>query len=302
MAFVSAGLVGLVGTVFIAGDLTGRDMVLGAGSGVLTAFALVFYFTGIQRSSVGIVAPLIALQIALWPLFYDVVDGARPSALVWVGVGVAIVSLLLTTISPDLGGRVWVGLRWGMMAGTLYGIGTLLGGLTSEASGMWSVVANRFSSLIVAVIVAAIMGLPVLVPRRDLPAGAVGGVFGGLALLSYVYGTQRYDLAIVGVTGSLFPAVSAYLMYRFLGHPLRWWQGVGIAGVACRHITDRPRLAGRSGRSGSSRFGRGDHRVQRSGDERERKHGRPMAECGDSCWPRRSRRKAAHRLRRWRPS
>ena len=20
-------------------------------------------------------------------------------------------------------------------------------------------------------------------------------------------------------------------MYRFLGHPLRWWQGVGIAGV-----------------------------------------------------------------------
>ena len=59
-----------------------------------------------------------------------------------------------STISPDLGGRVWVGLRWGMMAGTLYGIGTLLGGLTSEASGMWSVVANRFSSLIVAVIVA----------------------------------------------------------------------------------------------------------------------------------------------------
>ncbi|MEK9525436.1 MAG: DMT family transporter [Acidimicrobiaceae bacterium] len=231
MAFVSAGLVGLVGTVFIAGDLTGRDMALGAGSGVLMAFALVFYFTGIQRSSVGIVAPLIALQIALWPLFYDVVDGARPSALVWVGVGVAIVSLLLTTISPDLGDRVWVGLRWGLMAGTLYGIGTLLGGLTSEASGMWSVVANRFSSLIVAVIVAAIMGLPVLVPRRDLPAGAVGGVFGGLALLSYVYGTQRYDLAIVGVTGSLFPAVSAYLMYRFLGHPLRWWQGVGIAGV-----------------------------------------------------------------------
>ena len=191
MAFVSAGLVALVGTVFIAGDLTGRDMVLGAGSGVLMAFALVFYFTGIQRSSVGIVAPLIALQIALWPLFYDVIDGARPSALVWVGVGVAIVSLLLTTISPDLGDRVLVGLRWGLMAGTLYGIGTLLGGLTSEASGMWSVVANRFSSLIVAVIVAAIMGLPVLIPRRDLPAGAVGGVFGGLALLSYVYGTQR---------------------------------------------------------------------------------------------------------------
>ncbi|MAJ88533.1 MAG: hypothetical protein CL416_02850 [Acidimicrobiaceae bacterium] len=111
-AFVSAGLVALVGTVFIAGDLTGRDMALGAGSGVFMAFGLVFYFAGIQRSSVGIVAPLIALQIALWPLFYDVIDGARPSALVWVGVSVAIVSLLLTTISPDLGDWVWLGIRW----------------------------------------------------------------------------------------------------------------------------------------------------------------------------------------------
>ena len=109
------------------------------------AFALVFYFTGIQRSPVGIVALLIKLQIAPWPSSTMSSTGpGRP--LVWVGVGVAIVSLLLTMISPDLGGRVWVGLRWGLMAGTLYGIGTLLGGLTSEASGMWAVVANRFST------------------------------------------------------------------------------------------------------------------------------------------------------------
>ena len=114
--------------------------------------------------------------------------------------------------------------------------------------------------LIVAVIVAAIMGLPLFLVRP--PAGAVGGT-GGLALLSYVRRHQRYDLAIVGVTGSLFPAVSAYLMYRFLGHPLRWWQGVGIAGVLAAHH-DRPRLAGRL--ATASQFGRGDHRVQRSGD------------------------------------
>ena len=68
-------------------------------------------------------------------------------------------------------------------------------------------------------------------PSIVIPTGVIGGIFGGLALLSFVYGTQRYDLAIVGVTGSLFPAVSAFLLWRFLDHPLRWWQGVGIAGV-----------------------------------------------------------------------
>lgn len=96
---------------------------------------------------------------------------------------------------------------------------------------MWSVLANRTASLTLAVITALAMGLPLVVPKRDLPVGILGGVCGGLALLSFVYGTQRYELAIVGVTGSLFPAVSAFLLWRFLDHPLRWWQGLGIAGV-----------------------------------------------------------------------
>lgn len=231
LAFISAGSVAFIGALFLEGDIIARDMALGAGAGVFMAFGLVFYFTGIQASSVAILAPMIAIQVALWPLIYDVIDGARPSALVWVGVGVAFAALVLTTFSPDLGDRVWVGVKWGLAAGTVYGIGTLLSGLTSEESGMWSVVANRFSSLIVAVVVAMIMGLPLFVPRQDVPTGMLGGGIGGLALLSFVYGTQRYDLAIVGVTGSLFPAVSAYLLYRFLGHPLRWWQAVGIAGV-----------------------------------------------------------------------
>ena len=231
LAFVSAAATSIVGIVLLGGEPIGRDLLIGLGAGVFMGLGLVTYFQGLQISSVGIVAPLIALQVALWPLGYDVLDGARPSTLVWVGVCVSIASLLLTTISPELGDRVGAGIRWGLLSGTAYGIGTLLSGLTSEDSGMWSVLANRLASLTLAVIIALVMGLPLVVPRRDLPTGVIGGIFGGLALLSFVYGTQRYDLAIVGVTGSLFPAVSAFLLWRFLDHPLRWWQGVGIAGV-----------------------------------------------------------------------
>jgi len=231
LAFVSAAATSVVGIVVLDGEPIGRDIGIGVGGGFFMGLGLIFYFQGLAASSVGVVAPLIALQVAAWPLFYDVIDGARPSVLVWLGLIVAIASLLLTTISPALGARVGTGIRWGLLSGTAYGAGTLLSGLTGEASGMWPVLANRLSSLSLAVVAALVMGLPLLVPRRDLPVGALGGVCGGLALLSFVYGTQRYELAIVGVTGSLFPAVSAFLLWRFLDHPLRWWQGVGIVGV-----------------------------------------------------------------------
>lgn len=231
LAFVSAAATALVGIVVFGGEPIGRDLLIGVGAGVFMGLGLVTYFQGMQVSSVGVVAPLIALQVALWPLGYDVLDGARPAPLVWCGLGVSIASLLLTTLSPELGDRVGVGIRWGLLSGTAYGIGTLLNGLTSADSGMWSVLANRLASLTLAVAVALVLGLPLVVPRRDLRAGTIGGVCGGFALLLYVSGTQRYDLAIVGVTGSLFPAVSAFLLWRFLDHPLRWWQAIGIGGV-----------------------------------------------------------------------
>ena len=231
LAFASAAATAVVGIVLLDGDLIRRDLLIGVGSGVFMGLGLILYFQGLQASSVGIVAPLIALQVAVWPLGYDVLDGARPSGVVWLGLTVSILALLLTTISPDLGERVGAGVRWGLLSGTAYGIGTLLSGLTSEDSGMWPVLSNRLASLVLAVVVASVMGLPLTVPRRDLPIGIIGGIFGGLALLSFVYGTQRYELSIVGVTGSLFPAVSAFLLWRFLDHPLRWWQGLGIVGV-----------------------------------------------------------------------
>ena len=221
-------------------------------------------------SAGGAVAPLLRRhrRRMLWP----------SAGVVWVGVGVAIVSLLLTTISPDLAWccrrsdrlRVWVGLRWGLMAGTLYGIGTLLGGLTSEASGMWSVVANRFSrdpdrrrDRRGDHGAAGARHRPV--PRRDLTGRA--GLVGGRSHSAVCSWRGAAVLRSVGIVAPLrhpalrprhrrgvpssrsLPAVSAYLMYRFLGHRRRdggrasGSPAVGGASVAWRlsyvYITQR---------------------------------------------------------------
>ena len=224
--------VGLLGLLVIDSEFIARDVGYGAIGGVGMMVGIIFYFRAMLVASAGVVTPLVAVQTALWPLGYDVlVDGTRPAALVWIGVVVAIVSLLLTTIAPDLEGRVGAGVRLALISGTGFGLGVMFSGLGSEESGMWVLVANRGTSLVLALALAIVMSVPRLPVRDDLPRGLVGGVLAGLALGTYVYATQRYDLAVVGVTGSLFPAVTAYLMYRFLDHPLRWWQGIGIAGA-----------------------------------------------------------------------
>lgn len=231
MSMVGAALTAAFGLLLLGGDPIVRDLALGSAAGVLMGVGLYLYFRGLAVSSVGICAPLVAVQVAAFPLVYDVVDGARPPFLVWVGLVVAMVSLIATTISPELGRNVVSGFRFGAAAGACYGLGSLFIGVTSVESGMWPVVANRTTSFVVMTAVAIVISVPLVPAPGDRKAVAAGGLLGGIALLSFAWGTQRHDLAIVGVTGSMFPAVSAYLLYRFLGHPLRWWQGVGIAGV-----------------------------------------------------------------------
>jgi len=224
--------VGLLGLLVVDGAFVARDVAFGAAGGLGMTVGIIFYFRGLLVSSAGVMTPLVAVQTALWPLGYGVVvDGSRPHMVVWIGVVVAISSLLLTTISPELGDRVAAGVRLGVCSGAGFGLGVTLSGLGAEESGMWILVANRGASLVLVVTVASVMGLPRLPNPGDRLSVVVAGVFAGLALGSYVFATQRYDLAVVGVTGSLFPAITAYLLYRFLGQPLNWWQALGIAGA-----------------------------------------------------------------------
>ena len=223
---------GVLGLLVIDSAFIARDIGYGMAGGVGMMVGIIFYFRAMLVASAGIVTPLIAVQTALWPLGYDVVvNDTRPTALVWIGVGVAVLSLLLTTISPELVGRIAAGVRLAVISGTGFGLGVLCSGLGSEDSGMWVLVANRGTSLVLVVVLAVILDLPKGPGRADLPSAMVGGAFAGLALGTYVYATQRHDLAVVGVTGSLFPAVTAFLLWRFLHQPLRWWQAVGIAGA-----------------------------------------------------------------------
>jgi drug/metabolite transporter (DMT)-like permease len=218
-------------SIAVGGDLIGRDLLFGAISGLLIATGLGVNYRGMAETSAAIVSPISAVLAALFPLLWDVVGGARPSALAWTGCVVALVALGFTTFNPNLGGRVAAGVAFGLFSGVLFGAGVTFLGETMEDSGSWPIVAQRTFGMLAVAALTRSQGAPLVMPSAVRHHGLFAGLAGGIGMVCLIIGTQTGDLGEVAVAGSMFPAVVAVLSAIFDDDELRWWQGIGIAGA-----------------------------------------------------------------------
>lgn len=221
----------LVASLALGGEIIAKDMLLGAVSGLLVATALTQMYEGMAKSSSAIVSPIAAVFAALVPLLWDIAGGARPSGLALLGCAVAILSLVLTTLSPVLGTAVRVGVTYGVVSGVLFGISVATVGDTSEASRAWPAVSQRSVGFVAMAVWARVQGVPILLPAKIRRLGWLSGLIGTLGVVSFVVGAQRGNLGEVSVAASMFPAVVVVLSTIFDDDHLRWWQGVGVAGA-----------------------------------------------------------------------
>lgn len=218
-------------SLVVGGDLIGRDLLFGAISGLLIATGLGVNYRGMAETSAAIVSPISAVLAALFPLLWDVLGGARPSALAWIGCVVALAALGFTTFNPNLGGRVAAGVAFGLFSGVLFGAGVTFLGETMEDSGSWPIVAQRTFGMLAVAALARSQRAPLVMPKAVRHHGLFAGLAGGVGMVCLIIGTQTGDLGEVAVAGSMFPAVVAVLSAIFDGDELRWWQGIGIAGA-----------------------------------------------------------------------
>jgi hypothetical protein len=234
MVMVSVGgvVTAVLALAVIDSSLQGDDLLRGAIAGASMGAALALYVQSMRATSVSVTSPVVAVLNAIIPFSWGiVVENDNPSSLALVGVGVALISLVVTTISPESTGQIGRGLRFAVLSGLCYGSGGVLLGGTDESSGVWPAVTHRSAGVVMFLIVAAAFGLP-RIPRRGLRASAfVAGALGTGALVAFLIGVQTGSLSLVAVSAGIFPAISVGLLYLFAGHPLRWWQPVGIAGA-----------------------------------------------------------------------
>lgn len=222
--FTSIAALFVVESSFAVGDFA-----IGLASGLGLSVGLWAYFSGLQRSSSAIVAPLVATMSAVIPFGYAVARGSDPTLIALFGAVVAVGGLVLITMG---GGRVEHlrdGIRWGMISGFGYGFGLSIVIEASESSGSWPAVAQRLSAFALMIVVARSRSATMVPPAGLRAVALIAGMLAGGSTIFFLLGVQAGATAAV-VTASLFPAVSVVVgrfVYRDDVEP-RQIAGIGI--------------------------------------------------------------------------
>lgn len=213
-----------------------EDLAWAALSGLLASIGLGGLYGGLAVGRMGIVAPVTGLIAASIPVIAGAVLEGLPAPLALAGIALAIVAVVVVSLSSDDDTRGPSGLRYALVAGVALGLTNVT--LSRFGDGM------VFGPLAVLRIVEALAFTGLLLVRRPRPRWRLARpvwpwvvLIGAMDLLgngAYVAATQTGALAVAAVLSSLYPVVTVLLATFFLRERLgrRRAIGIGLAGIA----------------------------------------------------------------------
>lgn len=240
----------LVPAVLVLGGGPVRNVLAGGiAAGALGALSLLAFYRALAIGTMGVVAPVAALGVAV-PVAAGLVSGESPTPPQLAGIAVAVAGVVLAS-GPELRGEDRrsgaPGRSLALALLSALGFGTVFVLLARGAGSDRSVgrvlllllVMRATSVLLLAAIRVLHRARPALVApdlRRALPLLVVVGAFDVSANGTFAVASQAALVSVTAVLSSLFPVVTALLAWRLDRERLargQWW-GVGLAvgGVA----------------------------------------------------------------------
>jgi drug/metabolite transporter (DMT)-like permease len=204
-----------------------------AGVGGLGLLALVAFYRALSIGTMSVVAPISATGVAI-PVFVGLLSGERPGPLQVAGIVLACAGVILASREAPAAdadtrrsGRVAIGLA--LLAAI--GFGSFFAGIDraeESADVAWVLLSARTAAVVLLLAACAVVRprLP-SAPRALGPIAAIG-VFDLLANLLFVLAAGRGLLSVVGVLGSLYPAVTVVLARVVLHERLTPTQNAGV--------------------------------------------------------------------------
>jgi len=232
-------LTGLV-VAFVAANVRGEpalrteDLGWAVLSGLLASVGLVGLYGGLAVGRMGIVAPVTGLIVTSIPVVAGTLLQGLPGPITLAGIGLAIVAVVVVSLSPGDDTAGPSGLRYALVAGVGLGLTTITVSRFGEGMVFAPLAAMRIVEGLVFVAVVLVRRPRWRLGRSAWPWVAGVGVLDLLGNGAYVAATQTGALAVAAVLSSLYPVVTVLLATVLLHERLGRLHSIGIvlAGIA----------------------------------------------------------------------
>lgn len=208
---VLAVLIGAGHHLWNGAVFTLSDFAWGAVSGVAGVIGVLFYFEGLAKGRMAVVAPVSAITLSLVPFLFGLLTGERYALLSWIGVALAAPALWLTVATR----RVQRGPAkavLGLAAGLSFSLVFISMAQISPEAGLWPLVTFKIGSLATVMLWIRVKRVSLKTTGRErLMSFVAGGSV--LANLTYLLAVQIGPLGLVAVVSSFYPGVVVLLAY-----------------------------------------------------------------------------------------
>ena len=192
----------------VGASVTLPDLAWGAVSGLAGVTGAIFYFLGLAKGQMAVVAPVSAVTLALVPFLFGVATGDRHPVLAWMGVMAAIPALWLTVHTRSHQTRPGKAL-YGLAAGLAFSLFFIGIARISPEAGLWPLITVKLGSLTSVGSLLILRRVPIRLPRQARLAFLAGGTI--LANLTYLLAVQIGPFGLVAVVSSFYPIVIAIM-------------------------------------------------------------------------------------------
>jgi drug/metabolite transporter (DMT)-like permease len=206
----------------------GNDVLLCLVAGVLGGIGITGLYRGLAIGRMGIVAPVTGVLAAVIPVVAGIILEGVPDTAVLVGIGLAVVSVVLVSrVADEGGGRA--GLTEALVAGVAIGcFGVAISGI-SEGQVFSSLTLIRLVQAALVISIVLVTRAAVRPARRLIPVMAVIGVLDMGGNSFYLLAVQTGALAVASVLSSLYPVMTVVLAAIVLHERITRDHAVGIS-------------------------------------------------------------------------
>jgi drug/metabolite transporter (DMT)-like permease len=214
------------------GQLLPVDVAWSAVSGLIGAIGIGCLYRGLAVGRMGVVAPVTGVLVAVIPVVAGMVLDGVPSAIVIVGIVLAIASVAIVARVPGAVTDAPSGLWWGIAAGLTLGVFTVTFSRVSNGLVFGPLTLMKIVEGL-ALLAAILVGRQAWrVPRDIWPMLIAVGVLDMGATAAYLAATQAGPLAIAGVLSALYPVMTVVLAAILLGERITRVHAIGIVAAA----------------------------------------------------------------------